>query len=193
MRRLLTFFIVFMVLSCAHSRISPKSTIKPAPEHTSEITDPELIALVGEYKRLSAQYNVVFNKTVTIGFKDIDQGSVVGQCTYGRGFREIDLDKKFWDRASWKNKITVVFHEMTHCNCTRVEHDYGPEKLYPDTTLNEILDIVNYKVPFYKAEEGFFDDGCPLSIMYPYVLYEGCLDLHYAQYVKEMFDRCQPY
>lgn len=180
---------LFFVASCS---TSPQVREKPAPEYTTEITDPQLKAIVNEYKRLSAENHIVFDKPVTMGFSAIEGKTVIGTCTYGRNWREIDIDSKYWSMASWPSKTILVFHEMTHCYCSR-GHDYGDGKDYADTNIKSILELISLKIPFLDKHEGYFEDGCATSIMHPVLQNDMCTALHYDHYIKEMFNRCKPW
>lgn len=159
-------------------------TVKTAPVFTKGQIDPEIKVIVDEYKALAKYYGIVFKNEVTIGFSDIKRDGVVGICTYGFDFREIDLDRRYWKYQTWTSKLILTYHELDHCYCDR-RHDYGREKNYPDASFFGIL--TRY------SGEGYMTDGCPLSLMHPIVMDDVCLNKHYSYYVKEMFDRCNPY
>lgn len=172
---------------------------KDEPEHLEPIKDENLEVLVNEYLRLAKFYNIEFKNVVTIGFKDLSKkpsapdGSVVGQCTR-RWFREVDVDTGFWKDSTWTSKITLVYHELDHCYCDR-DHDWGgkPEQVYKEAWIENLFKKIEYYTPMYKAPSGFFTDNCPMSIMNPWVMEDRCLNAHYAYYVKEMFERCDPW
>lgn len=163
--------------------------VKLAPQYVS--VDPRAQKIVDEYMLLSAQNNIQFYDKVTIGFKDINRGEVVGLCTYGGFFREIDIDISYWNRSTYMTKTTLLFHELTHCYCGR-GHDYGKKKNYPETEAARIVRALQWKVEG-GPRPGYWEDGCPVSIMYPVVADDDCVKAHYDQYVKEMFDRCRPW
>lgn len=108
--------------------------IKQIPEYVGEIADPELTVIVNEYKKLAKARGIEFKRDVTIGYSKISGKSVIGTCTYGGKWREIDIDTDFWADASWMSKTILGFHELTHCYCTRF-HDYGPDQEYGDGFL----------------------------------------------------------
>lgn len=147
--------------------------VKLAPEYPGE--DPRVIDIVKEYKELATKQGFYFTKQVTIGFSDIQSATVIAFCTFGKGWREIDIDKDFWDRSDYFARKMVVFHELTHCYCDR-DHDYGLDKPYVKSKKT--------------LENGYFDDGCAITIMHPVQLFDSCYLAHYDHYVKEMFDRC---
>jgi hypothetical protein len=154
---------------------------KLAPEYQG--VDPKAEPYVNEFLSLAKIHNIVFIDKVTIGFKDIDQDSVIGLCNYGSYFREIDLDISYWNRSSKRSHMALLFHELSHCYCDR-EHDYGDGKEYGDSEKVK-KDTVK--------KEGYFEDGCPLSIMYPIIVNDDCFVSHYSEYTDEMFNRCKAY
>lgn len=179
--------------------ISQISKAKPAPEHKG--VDKELLSYVNKYKDLAAKRNIKFTKEVSMGFTDIqakDKGrNVVGLCTYSKDFREIDIDRKYWVKSTKETRRTLVFHEMTHCLCGR-PHDYSDGKEYPGPIVEAVMSLMRKmwnspNEPFWHRKPGFYMDGCPLSIMYPIVLDDDCVDDHWDDYQSEMLNRCVPY
>jgi hypothetical protein len=140
--------------------------------------DPKMSKIVNEYLYLAAQHGLKFDTEVTVGFTNINEGSVIGLCHYGSGFREIDVDSGYWEEATNTSRTALLYHELTHCYCGR-DHDFGKDNKY---------DGVND-----SRKEGRFDDNCPLSLMFPRILPDWCTRKHYAQYTEEMFDRCEEY
>lgn len=159
---------------------------KKEPEYHG--VDPKLQPVVDQYLRISSQNNIVFSNQVTIGLKEINDGGAVGICNYGKKWREIDIDKGFWEQSSDATRYAVLFHELTHCYCGR-DHDYGKDKLYK--SVEELREETNAR----KRHEGggFYEDSCPTSLMYPIVVQDECMIRHYKDYVKEMLDRCEPF
>lgn len=167
--------------SCAHVK-----NTKLLPEYKG--VDPKVRPIVDEYLWLSTQNNIVFTNIVTIGFKHINRGDIVGLTTYGSYFREIDIDIDYWNHSTKITKMTLLYHELSHAYCHR-KHDYGKNLPYPE---EEATIFANTWSWHFKelANPGYYTDGCPLSIMYPIILSNDCIKLHYNDYTKEMFDRC---
>lgn len=176
-----------MLAACANMEIKPKLT----PEFKG--IDPKIKSYYDEYVQLAKIQNIVFLMNVTIGVKDIKSDKIIGVCHYGLGFREIDIDRKFWERAGELQREALVFHELTHCICSRHEHDYADGKIYPEADLNKFLVYATKMCVEPGSQKGYYDDGCPLSLMHPTVLDSTCMSLHYPEYIKEMFDRCLPW
>lgn len=153
---------------------------------------------VDEFFALSKRNNITFKHEVSVGFTKIDHGSVIGVCTYSRQFREVDLDKNFFDKASEKRKKALIFHELTHCYCAR-SHDFAAGQEYPDGIFDIFIEKIKNgvvdKIPWClaKTPPGYLEDLCPSSIMHPYILEDTCLEQHWEYYIKEMFERCDPY
>lgn len=191
---MIRFFLLFLITVIGSCTAPPvKEPIKEKPQFTSKIEDPEVQAIVDEFFRLSARNNLEFNQKVTIGFSKIKKDSVIGTCTYADGWREIDLDADFWARATWKEKVALVYHELSHCYCER-DHDYDNGIMYPDNSLKAILqDYFAEKLFTPMKPKGFFDDECPVSIMHPVIVNDQCFETHYQHYTQEMFARCKPW
>lgn len=162
---------------------------KTRPEYKG--VDPRAQSLTDEYLWLSTQHHVRFYNKVTIGFRDIKEGSVVGFCTFGGYFREIDIDINYWNNSDSSTRLALLFHELTHCYCGR-GHDYGEDEAYPETEALRRARALKWLLEG-GPRPGYWDDGCPVSLMYPIVVDNECLQAHYAEYTEEMFDRCKPW
>lgn len=174
--------IVSILVTCCSTE-----NFKLKPEHKG--VDPALQPLVGEYMWLSAQNNILFKNNVTIGFKHLS-GTAVGMCTWGGWFREIDIDPTYWKLTGNRTHIALLFHELTHCYCGR-GHDYADGVKYPRTADARLKQAIDWMV---KGGErpGFWDDGCPTSLMFPVVVDDTCVQEHYEEYTTEIFNRCKP-
>lgn len=184
-----------MVSNCVQPPL--KGVPKRAPEHTMEINDPEIKTITNEFLRLSKRNNIVFENQVSIGFRDLKKYKerVIGLATYGGEWREIDLDREYWEKATWLTKIALLYHELTHAYCTR-RHDWAKDKKYRDPDMQAVIDLFNPEMPplsLLWPPPGFYDDGCPLSLMHPTIIDDECTQKHYSEYVKEMFQRCDPF
>lgn len=183
---------IFTVLAAIVSLTSCSSLfpdIKFSPQYPG--VDPQVQYLVDEYVKLSELNRLIFDKKVTVGFKKINRGNVIGICTFGSNWREIDLDVDFWEYNSDTERLALVFHELTHCYCARA-HDWAAGHSYPSTESARIKEAkiwLNDGGP----RPGYLEDGCPSSLMHPVVVEEECVLTHYDYYISEMFDRCQPY
>lgn len=176
--------ILFLFDGCA---ASPK--IKIMPEYHG--VDPRAQGYVDEYMYLSRQKHIEFDDTVTIGFKNLNEGNIIGLCTYGGPWREIDIDINYWNNSSKMTHMALLFHELTHCYCGR-DHDYGPKSKYPETEAARIARALQWKAEG-GPRPGYWDDGCPVSLMYPVIVDDDCTRAHYNEYIEEMFSRCDPW
>lgn len=165
--------------------------------HSMEITDPDIKTITDEFIALGKRNKVTFTNKVSIGFTDLKdyKKNVIGLCTYGGDWREIDLDRPYWNRATWLTKIALLYHELAHAYCTR-RHDWAKGKKYPDPETQVMIDLFNPERPpmsLLWPPPGFYDDGCPTSLMHPTIIDDECTQKHYSEYVKEMFQRCDPF
>jgi len=162
---------------------------KLAPEYKG--VDPKAAKLIKEYKDLAKIQGIAFDKDVTVGFKEINNGNVIGLCTYGWGWREIDIDSDWWYRSSEISRLALILHEADHCYCGR-KHDYGNGIMYPETKIQKIREDIEWS--FTRGPRaGRYEDGCPLSFMFPVILDDYCTTTHYSDYIIELFERCEPY
>lgn len=154
--------------------------LRQSPEYKE--VDPAVQPYVADYLRLAKEHGLSFDHTVTVGFKDINEGDAVGLTNYGVFFREIDIDKEYWSRSTRTSRIVLVWHELTHSYCGR-DHDFNGVE-YGDS------EEVKKNKP---KPEMMFDDGCPRSIMFPSVIPDACFIDHYLELVDEMFQDCETY
>lgn len=163
--------------------------LKTHPEYKG--VDPRTQAILDEYMWLSAQNDLTFYNKVTIGFKVIKAGNVIGLCTYGPTWREIDLDINYWNNSTKLSHLALLFHELSHCYCGRA-HDYGEHLDYPESEAARRARAVKWQFEG-GPRPGYWVDGCPVSLMYPVVVDNECMKTHYDEYIREMFDRCRPF
>ena len=187
----LVFLLVFMFIAGSMTKLATEPPLKSKSHPEYEGVDPALQPLVDEYKSLAEKQNIKFTHEVSVGFTDINHKEIVGLCHYGEDFREIDIDQEYFNKITDLQKRELVFHELTHCYCLR-KHDFDQDKPYPEANDSKFDRVQKYHGVFWISP-GFFIDGCPTSIMYPYVLDRACYGRHQEHYEKEMFERCTPY
>lgn len=189
MRKVSAVFLCFFIIGSIVPKVNPWHKPKTKPQHVG--IDKEILAFKKMYAIDAAINGIKFKTPVTIGFNSIKhkkgKPTVIGLCTYGNNFREIDVDIKYWKESSWKSKRTLIYHEMTHCFCGRL-HTFR-DGTYPEAEEIEKMG----KAPFSMLTPGYLQDGCPASIMYPYILSDECVDRHWEMYDSEMFEGCNPY
>ena len=96
------------------------------------------------------------NVRTPIIFSD-QQAPTVGSCNiWTDGYREIQIDKGYWDSATDSQRKTLLLHEIGHC-------DHG-----------------------LKHIEGTREDSCPYSVMQMVTFGDPCFDVHYYDYVEEI-------
>ena len=174
------FLINFGCESCSFIKI------KPHPEYKG--VDPRVQPIVNEFKELAKIQGITFNDEVTIGFKRINSGDTIGICTQGLGFHEIDIDEDWWNMSTKISHMSLLYHELSHCYCER-EHDWGTGTAYPEIAKERFEEVID-SLRKGETPPGRYEDGCPLSILYPIVLDNQCFIGHYSDYVIEMFNRC---
>ena len=177
MKTIFRAFLLVSLLSLSCCRVQVRVT----PQYVG--VDPRAKQYVDEYLLLSARYHIGFSHNVTLGFTRIEEKHIAG-LTYYMGFsREIDIDVNYWDHATDFSRRILVWHELTHAYCGR-GHTYGDDKEYSDDPQDAAKRI---------PADGFYPDGCPVTVMFPSVLPDICAYYHYWDYIKEMFQHCEPF
>lgn len=60
---------------------------------------------------------------IPIGFADL-KGNTVGLCTrWSSGHRQIQIDREYWYKVPEQFRISLIFHELGHCDLHR---DHSP-------------------------------------------------------------------
>jgi len=124
----------------------------------------------------------------TITMKEL-KGSTAGTClaypTYDGGdvyfSQEIEVDKTYWLSYSDLEKEDLMFHEFGHCYLHR-GHTEEPKK----KGLVDFFQKILFKIGLFE-KKGYLKDGCPDSMMYPYVLGNDCVYNNYEHYIDELF------
>lgn len=185
--------VLLIAVSCSTFRGTTKVVSKKGPEYNG--VDLAIKPYVDEFLDISKRNNITFTNKVTVGVKRINTGAVIGLCTTkGTEWREIDIDYNFFVNSPEIRRKALIFHELIHCYCTR-GHDHSGGTDYPSiNTLKLFVERVGQSIPWcLEKSSGYFDDGCASSIMHPYIQELGCLQTHWDEYMKEMFDRCEPF
>lgn len=93
---------------------------------------------------------------VPIIFEKRDKG-IAGTCTkWTDGYREIQIDKDYWEQIDEAHRLELLAHEIGHCDYD-LEHN------------NEMS-----------------EDNCPMSIMYDTNFGNPCFDRYFDYYMEEI-------
>jgi hypothetical protein len=154
---------------------------KIAPEYKG--VDPKAQPYIKEFKELAKMQGIEFKHEVTVGFKKLP-GDTIGLTSYGPfdSFREIDLDPDWFNSSTELSRLSLVLHESDHAFCDR-GHDWGNGVKYPEYSDWKGREPI----------EGHYPDHCALSLMYPVIVDDFCMLMHFTEYSQELFNRCDPY
>ncbi len=175
--RLLT---IVAILSC---------TTVPVGDNNPRITNnfnniaPEIEVYLSEFNELTG----LKSDNLTAGFGDLRlREGAIGVCfNFGKGKKEIEIDRWFWRGSSGISKKALVFHEAVHCLCGKGHSFHG--KRYKEAKEEETPDTDD---PKELEKKGYFPDKCALSIMHPKIQPDFCLKAHWNEYLKEMINSC---
>lgn len=119
-------------------------------------------------------------------YNPVKDVGVIGLCTrtiYSDQFT-ITIDRRYWLTAWDKDRWQLMYHELGHCMCN-LNHPIDSEAL----DFVDFLKKIGIKNNRYKK----FYDGCPVSLMHPYLVPTWCLDMHKTEYIHELFSNCRVY
>ena len=131
---------------------------RPAEHKPNQQTNPEFYPYIQEFE----SYSKLNTSQVPISFANLE-GNTAGVCHYfrmGEGpirWGYIEIDEPNWKLMSQNQKVNLIFHELGHCVLGR---DHTPK--------NSV-------------------EACPSSFMDDTILSNYCLELHYKDYLHEMF------
>jgi len=116
-------------------------------------------------------------KGLTTGFFEPPSNSAtIGVCNYLT--YEISIKESFWKSAGHMDRMEVMFHELGHC-VKRRQHTGIKDDFWHDLL---------FELGLFKVQDSL-RDGCPSSIMHPYILGWYCFNKHYNYYIDELFLR----
>ena len=150
--------------------------------------DPEFNPYIDEYKNIinskftdnKELYDYRLDK-LKINFAKLDD-KVMGECSWNFFVdRSIEINKKHWQNATFIGKKFLIYHELEHCVRYR-SHTHTKKE---NTDFWDYIEELAQKLGIID-KKGFFEDGCPDSIMYPYDTSEYCNEAHYNEYIEEM-------
>jgi len=80
------------------------------PKFKKASTNPVFIPFIQSFE---AEFNREVNVPIVLG--TIEQ-RYAGVClVYSNGYREIRINKEFWDGYSYEQKEQLIYHELGHC------------------------------------------------------------------------------
>jgi len=183
MRRVLLYiFLVFAVGPCCST-----VTVTPSMKKVTPIfyADQEFIPHIDKFLKLSKRpWLKIRNHTVfgTLGYSDPeDDSSTVGLCEYF--FKRVTIDDYYWKWLSETGREALIFHELGHCTLFRGHTDIKED----DGTIEYKIENFLFSLGVFE-KKGYLKDGCPASIMHPYMFSDKCLKKHRKYYMEELFN-----
>jgi hypothetical protein len=176
--KLLILTVVSMAISCSTIK---DDMFRPIPIHKN--VDLEFQEYLSDFISIDPSKTKALNKyKITIGFYNF-KNSIAGVCFYfPNNIREISVNPSTWERSSYEDRWELITHELVHCLCNR-DHTWKGGK-YKEASEED-------RVP-RTEENGYFSDGCSMSIMHPRMQGAYCVGAHEAHYRSELFEGCDP-
>lgn len=156
----------WVVTACKQQSTTTTSTATSNPTSNSAVTDASIEPYVQafEAKYSSVVSLPVYFDTSSATGGNSSAGTTVGVCrVYSNNYREILVNKTWWDSNSTTNRRILVFHELGHCVFNR-QHDFEL-----DSNGNKICltyDSSN-TCTVYKYRTEASNSNRPVSMMYP--------------------------
>lgn len=119
-------------------------------------------------------------KGLTMGFTNDKDSSIAGTCW--PHIKEIDIDLEWWNNnPSPLQRQSLIFHELGHCLLYRSHTN----ATFASGILGEVERLL-FKAGFFKPKDTL-SDGCPPSLMSPFLVDNYCIMRHHAYYLNELF------
>lgn len=129
-------------------------------------------------------------KNISVAFVDkMFLAETAGVCWWTLNGNEIEIENRHWRTRSDIGKMSLIYHEMGHCLCNRLH----AVEVYPGHWYSGIVNGLGKLLDSLGMIEhiGFFEStGCPASLMYPAVISDYCLVVHYKEYMDEFYSKC---
>ena len=159
---------MFSTTSCAEFSLNKK--YKDINEEMKPYVDEFVFMSQGKVTQKDVE------KLTTGFFEPPKDSTTVGVCNYLT--YEISIKESFWRNAGHLDRMEVMLHELGHC-VKRRQHTSVKDSFWHDLLFD---------LGFFKTQENL-RDGCPSSIMHPYILGWYCFNKHYNYYIDELFLR----
>jgi hypothetical protein len=159
--------------------------------HKYQGVDVEFEPYIKQYKTVILQKNKdkesLYDERIndlSVNFSDDLDNNTLGQCTWLlNGGYEIEINRYYWKNSTFIGKEFLIFHELEHCVRFRGHTDIKQKR----ESLWDYIEAIAQALGIIE-KKGFFKDGCPKSIMYPYDTSELCNINHYNEYIQEIVD-----
>lgn len=157
--------------------------IKTSKEHRE--IDKELDLYVSSFiSESSGKVSRSDIKGLSVGFHNYPaKSSVIGTCWLN--LNEIDISKRYWDRSLNLSRKELMYHELGHCVLGR-RHTNPTSSVGFWGAVERFL----FRIGWWK-NEGFLDDGCPVSVMHSSNIGSYCFSKHYSYYITELFSKVE--
>jgi len=141
------------------------------------------VMVAADYTKQDDNYEKKMNelidnaRTLTINFyaEEDKDSTTLAWCNYLTN--EIGVNANTFMYLSVNQQMMLMFHELAHCLLDRRHSDYGTDWLENVLLFLRII-----------PKRGFFEDGCPKSLMHPYIMGDICWLRHHEEYLVELFN-----
>lgn len=134
--RLLILLTLFNLVSCGKIEDLIHKKGKPPQRHT---TDPH-------FKYYTDQLQMTVNTPIIFGVLD---SKIAGTCTkWSSGYREIKINREYWNKISESHRLELLAHELGHCDYNKPHNnttqDGCPVSVMYDTNFGDPCFSNNY-------------------------------------------------
>lgn len=127
---------------------------------------------------------------VSIGFNEQSE-NVIGVCKKMDDiYRQIEIDREYWETASKEAKMGLIFHELGHCVLDR-EHDSEYFKYNGLHMRGEVPASLMFPYNFYSSHYNELEDYYKYELFHPHTENqlrknhsEDSIDLSNPNYIK---------
>ena len=181
MNKIICLILIFLV-SCSSEAVRVRPSKRGIdPTFAPYVRDYSNI-INSKHKNNRHVYNQRIDK-LSMNFTNLE-GATIGRCHWLlNGEFEIEIDQRYWDRAGFLSKQFLIYHELEHCIRFRMH-------THEDAYKTSIWQYIEHWAQLIGIipKRGYFEDGCPNSIMHPSDSGEWCHLEHYNSYIDEIIE-----
>ncbi len=158
MKQLIILLTTLMISACGSDGGSV-STEPPLPRQGVE-QNPDILSYVEAFE---ARYNIDVNYTVTFDTsgetgEQGSSGTTVGVCrVWSNGYREVLINKEWWDGQADVSRKILVFHELGHCSFDRGHNTAKDATVSPNRPESIMYPTINPIVYWYSQNQTYRD------------------------------------
>lgn len=161
MKKLLLLILLTVLTSCGGSGGGGSDTNDPPlPRPGAGDSDAALLTYVDQFEaryNVTVDYYVDFDTEGETGGQG-NAGTTVGVCrVWSDGYREVLINKTWWDQQADVSRKVLIFHELGHCTFDRPHNNNKDTTVSPNRPESMMFPTINPIVYWYTQNQTWKD------------------------------------